>query len=212
MRLTLAGGFVACLTAGVFAQPSWTPARLVDGAPPAIPVEAVSGGEVFVEATVTRTGAVSDVAALRITPPFTQSVLDAVRDWRFQTADQSQVLIACVFRPPTLNGVTLGEPPRDVTAASEDVAVPVKTVIPLYPPMALADGAVIVHVTVGVDGRVANATAVRSAAAFDESAVAAARQWLFRPARIDGRLEQTAAFLVFAFRQPVAAPVALPSS
>jgi TonB family protein len=62
---------------------------------------------------------------------------------------------------------------------------------------------VVVQVAVGVNGQVVNAATVRSAAGFDELALAAARQWTFRPARIHGRLEQTFAYLVFAFRRPV---------
>jgi TonB family protein len=115
----------------------------------------------------------------------------------------SKVLIACVFRPPSLNSPTLGEPPKDVRPASDDVAGPLNTVTPAYPPMASADGVVVVQVIVGVSGRVVTAATVSSAPGFDEAALAAARQWMFRPARIHGRLEETFAYLVFAFRRPV---------
>jgi TonB family protein len=221
MRVTLAGVVVVWLTTGVSSQTSWKPAKFVAGMPPIIPLEAVSGGEVLVEATVTDVGEVGDLVPLRITPPFTQQVLEAVGDWRFQAAEQmvakvpgdprsivreavaSRVLIACVFRPPALNSPTIGEPPKDVQRASDDVAVPLSTVTPAYPPLGLADGVVVVQVAVGVNGQVVNAATVRSAAGFDELALAAARQWTFRPARIHGRLEQTFAYLVFAFRRPV---------
>jgi TonB family protein len=121
-------------------------------------------------------------------------------------AVESKVVIACIFRPPTLNSPTVGEPPKDVQPAGDDVAVPSSTVTPPYPPMALADGTVIVQVAVDVNGRVVNATTVRSAPGFDEAALAAARQWTFRPARIHGRLEETFAYIVFGFRQPVTSP------
>jgi TonB family protein len=181
----------------------------------------VAGGEVFVEATVTNTGRVGALTTLRTTPPFTQSVLDTVRGWQFQPAEQmipkvpgdsrsrlteaveSKVVIACVFRPPTLNSPTIGQPPKDVQPATDDVAVPLSTVTPPYPPLALSGGTVMVQVTVDVNGHVASATTVRSAPGFDESALTAARQWTFRPARIHGRLEETFAYIVFAFRQPV---------
>jgi TonB family protein len=221
IRLTRAGLVVAGLTIGVFAQTSWKPAKFREGMLPVTPVQAVAGGEVFVEATVTDAGRVGDLTTLRTSPPFTQSVLDAVRGWGFQPAEQtipkvpgdprsvvteaieSKVVIAGVFRPPTLNSPTVGEPPKDVRPATGDVAVPLRTVTPLYPPLALADGTVLVQVTVGVNGSVVSATTVRSAPGFDESALTAARQWTFRPARIHGRLEETFAYLVFAFRQPV---------
>jgi TonB family protein len=224
MGLAQAGLVALCLTVGVFAQTSWKPAKFREGMLPVTPVQAVAGGEVFVEATVTSAGRVGDLTTLRTSPPFTQSVLDAVRSWRFQPAEQmipkipgdprsivteaieSKVVIAGIFRPPTLNSPTVGEPPNDVRPATGDVAVPLKTVMPLYPPLALADGTVLVQVRVGVNGRVVSATTVRSSPGFDESALTAARQWTFRPARIRGRLEETFAYIVFAFRQPVTSP------
>jgi protein TonB len=65
------------------------------------------------------------------------------------------------------------------------------------------DGTVLVQVTVDVNGRVVSATIMRSAAGFDESAITAARQWTFRPALIHGRPEETFAYILFSFRQPV---------
>jgi TonB family protein len=69
--------------------------------------------------------------------------------------------------------------------------------------MALADAVEVVQVTVGVTGQVLTATTVKSVAGFDEAALATARQWTFRPARIHGRLEESYAYLVFGFRRPV---------
>jgi TonB family protein len=191
---------------------------------PLTPFQAVAGGEVFVQATVTNAGLIGDVTVLRTSPTFAPNVLEAVRGWRFQPAEQrapttprdpravvteaveSTVLVACVFRPPTLNTPTVGDPPKNVGTAADDVAFPLRTVTPLYPPLAVGDGTVLVQVTVGVDGNVVAAAIVRSAPVFDASALSAARGWTFRPARIHGRVEETFAYLVFAFRQPVTFP------
>src|SRR5439155_12588032 len=126
MRLTAVLVF-ACLTSGVVAQPSWKAAKLRDAMLPTTPVQAVSAGEVFVEVTVTDAGLVGDLTTLRTTPPFTQAVLDALRGWRFQPAEeaiprvpgdprsivirpvQSKVVVACLFRAPTLNTPTGGD-------------------------------------------------------------------------------------------------------
>ena len=105
-------------------------------------------------------------------------------------AVESTVLVACVFRPPTLNTPTVGETKKNVGTAADDVAFPLRTVTPLYPPLAVGDGTVLVQVTVGVDGNVVAATVVRSAPVFDESALSAERRWTFRPARIHGRCEK----------------------
>jgi len=224
MRAIQTSLVVASLGIGVFAQTSWNPPRLREGALPLTPVQAVAGGEVFVQLGVTDAGLVSDVTALRTSPPFAQYVVDEVRGWRFQPAvrtapkrpgdprsivteaAESEVLVACIFRPPTLNTPTVGEPPTDVGTATDNVAFPLSTVTPLYSPLARGAGTVLVEVTVGVDGSVVTASIVQSAPAFDEPALNAARQWTFRPARIHGRLEGTFAYLVFAFRQPVTSP------
>jgi TonB family protein len=201
--------------------PPWKAAQFRGGVLPLTPVQAVAGGEVFVEATVTNAGVVGELTTLRTSEPFSQYVLTAIRGWRFQAAEESvfrrpgdprsietravesRVLVACVFRPPTLNTPTLGVPPKDVQRATEDVAVPFSTVTPLYPPLALGDATVLLQVTVDITGSVVGATIVRSVPGFDESALTAARRWIFRPARINGRLEETMAYIVFAFRQPV---------
>ena len=36
-----------------------------------------------------------------------------------------------MFRPPTLNGPTLGTPPRDVASASDEIPFPTTTVMPI---------------------------------------------------------------------------------
>jgi TonB family protein len=217
----IAAVVVLSLPATAGAQGRFAPARYVSGDPPGVLVATVSGGEVFVEMTVTDTGRPGAIAALRASPGFTEYVLATLRGWRFQSAFQmgpgvsgdgvriepgpmqSKVLVACVFRAPVLIGPTLGEPSRDVQAAADDVAFPLTTVTPPYPPMALADASVVVEVTVGITGDVSSAGIVRSVPGFDEAALAAARQWKFRPARIHRLLEETLAYLVFVFRMPV---------
>jgi TonB family protein len=57
---------------------------------------------------------------------------------------------------------------------------------------------------VGSDGIVRTATVLRSAPGFDDSALQAALQWKFRPARLHGSPVSASAVLVFAFRQPIA--------
>ena len=75
--------------------------------------------------------------------------------------------------------------------------------MPRYPPLAREGGTVIVEVRVDSVGAVFDAKAVRRAPPFDELALAAARQWTFRPARVGVTAVDTLAYIVFAFRQPV---------
>ena len=225
MRFTFATLAVTFLAATLSAQESWTPPRLQTGSSPATPVMAVSGGEVFLEVTVTETGVVSYIDVLKATPPFTDMVLDAVRGWTFLPAERteevtsgtppsaatelvtepvvSKVFVGVIFRPPSLYTPTLGSPPTDVAAPTEEVAAPLSSATPGFPPQALFSGTVLTEVTIGVDGRVSNIEVIQPAAGFDELAVGAARQWSFRPARVNGRFEETYAYIAFAFRAPV---------
>jgi hypothetical protein len=103
--------------------PSYTPPRLVRGDLPSLPPpNVVGGGEVMIEATIDQRGALTGPIVLRSTPPFSNLVLDAVSRWAFtparattggkETVVDGTVLIAAVYRPPTLmNGPTLGNRP-----------------------------------------------------------------------------------------------------
>jgi TonB family protein len=62
---------------------------------------------------------------------------------------------------------------------------------------------VLTEVTIGVDGGVTNTEVVQAADGFDEVALGAAHQWSFRPARVNGRFEETFAYIAFAFRTPI---------
>ena len=122
-----------CALLFMAAQEQPTPARYVSGELPAIPVQTVGAGQVFVELAVTASGTVSTATILRATPPFTDAVVSAVQSWRFDPARDSDdpkeplrdtpstVLVAAIFRPPTmLNGPVAGTPPKDVGGAVGD--------------------------------------------------------------------------------------------
>ena len=93
---------------------------------------------------------------------------------------ESTVLVAGIFRPPTLNTPTLGEPPRNVASASNETPFPLTTVMPRYPPLARDSGIVLVEARVDAGGGVADVKVIRSARPFDEPALDAAR-WLNTP-------------------------------
>lgn len=73
-----------------------------------------------------------------------------------------------------------------------DVKVPTKVhdVAPVYPAIAQAarvQGIVIVQATIDVDGRVVDATVLRSVPLLDQAAVDAVRQWRYTPTRLNGQ-------------------------
>jgi len=202
---------------------SRTPARFRAGSPPQIPIQAVSGADVAVEATVGPNGRVSAVTSLRHASPFTEAMTAAVRTWQFEAAvdtsaepagdDQtrivktpveSRVLVLGLFRPPALFPGTLGTPPADRGRASETVPYPTGRVeLPQFPPNALMDGVVVVELAVGPDGTIGRARVIQSSPAFDQPALDAARAIAFRPARVHGRPSPSLVYVVAAFRQPI---------
>ena len=189
-------------------QLSTAPAQYRSGPLPPIPTHAVGGGEVLLEIRVTHSGSVNGVTALRSTPPFTDLLSTAVQAWRFQPAQhdgpvESTVLVAAVFRPPTFDAPTLGSGASNVATPGRESPVPMKMVTPQYPPRAIGNRAVLVEARVGSSGNVSEAKVVSPASGFDDAAVQAARQWLFRPAESAGSPAPSIAYIVFGFRQPV---------
>ncbi len=188
-------------------------ARLRGGSLPGMPVQAVSAGEVLLSVNVSDAGAVGPIDVLRSTPPFTDAVLAAVRDWRFAPAEDalrkpmaSRVLVGAMFGPPSLNTPTVGEPPKDVAPAAASLPWPAATTMPLYPPNARSAGAVLVETLVAATGKVVGVTVVRSAPPFDNPAMDAARAWSFRPPQAGGVPPNAYVYLIFVFRPPVVGP------
>jgi TonB family protein len=205
----------------LLAQDSFSPARYRTGAVPAVPALVVGGGQVILELAIDRDGRVTVVTPLRTTPPFTNLLTDAVRDWHFsparedvrqnstradelQTSVESKVLVAAVYRPPAMNAPTLGELPKNIASPSTDVAFPLTIAAPLFPPSARASGVVLLETRVNRDGSVGESTVVRSAPPFDDAARAALRKWKFRPAHVRGVPVSTFVYLLFGFPVPVA--------
>jgi TonB family protein len=202
------------------AQPSFFSARYVSGNLPVAPVLAVSGGEVFLEVLVATDGHVDSIRTLRATPPFTDAMIAAVRDWWFEPAIRvleptpgvmtelarpiaDAVFVAGMFAPPALNGPTSGQPSQDLLSASSQAPSPKIVDASAYPPRAWGSGAVLIEVTIDGAGAVRDTQVRVSSPAFDEAAVAAARSWSFNAARRDAMPVVTHAYLVFVFRPPV---------
>jgi Gram-negative bacterial TonB protein C-terminal len=214
---------VACaLIQALPTQGAFTPARLRSGPVPPLPALVTGGGQVALELTVNPDGRVAAVTPLVTTPPFTDFMVQAVRDWQFQPAEveaeaereapasarsrqrvASKVLAIGVFRQPALVGPTIGEIPKGVTPPSDEMAFPVNISTPPYPVTARDPGVVLVEVRIELDGRVGDAAALTAAPPFDALAVQAARESEFRPARVRGRPVMTRAYIVFGFAEPV---------
>lgn len=218
MRLAV----VAALAFAVSLEAADAPALFQSGTVPTLPVMSVDvgGGEVLLEVSVDRTGAISVIKPLRDTATFTERMTQSVNTWRFKPAERdiptaqskpggpstervdTKVLVAGVFRRPAVIGLTLGEPVRDVAAASADIPFPTSLVPPAYPPAALSPGVVLVEVRVNAIGAVSDARIRLSAPGFDDVALSTARQWRFRPAKAGGANAPSVAYIVFGFPVP----------
>ena len=87
--------------------------------------------------------------------------------------------------------VQLSAPPPAPVRIGPGIQAPVKLfeVQPIYPPIARqahVTGLVIIEAVIGTDGRVTDARVLRSAPLLDEAALAAVRQWRYRPTLLGG--------------------------
>jgi TonB family protein len=219
--LRLSGASIAAFALGGVIFGQFRPAQYQSGSVPPTAIQALGGGQVLVEATITAQGVVEDVRPLRETPPFTADVVRTVRGWLFSPATQrlqaepgeapvispqavrSKVLIAAWFRPPTINTSTLGAVPQDVAAPSEEIPFPITSETPTFPITAAFDGAVLLECRISTAGHVSSVRVLHSGAVFDSPALDAVRKWTFRPARIRGVPSETLVYVSFGFRQPI---------
>jgi TonB family protein len=193
----------------------FTPPRLIGGDPPGLPpATVVGGGEVLVEVTVDKSGAVSRATLIRNTPPYGQMVLDAVRRWRFTPAHdlnedgrdeavESSVLIAAVYRSPTLmNGPTLGPAPVDLSRPSSAAPYPVTMAPPVHPIQSANPGVVLLEVSLDEAGITKAIRTVRSNPGLDTAARDAVSKWNFRGASFRARPVASRAYVIVGFPVP----------
>jgi TonB family protein len=209
------------LLAPVTAVSLWagTPALFQNGAIPVLSVKSteVGGGEVLLEVSVNRTGAVTSMRSLRETATFTERMTGSVQTWKFSPAEveiapalrkpggpttepvETRLLVAGVFHRPALIGATLGAPIRDVATAATDIPFPTTLITPKYPPRAIGPGVVLVEARVDAKGNVTDAKVLMSSAPFDSAALDAARLWKFRAAKPEGVSTPAVVYIVFGF-------------
>ncbi len=99
------------------------------------------------------------------------------------------VPLALLLAGPAL----VGAQEQPLAAGTDNVPVPKKKkhVQPVYPREALAEGIrgiVILDLVIDTEGRVADIRIIRSIPGLDEAALAAARQWVYNPVKVDGQL------------------------
>jgi hypothetical protein len=201
----------------------FTPPRLVSGEPPGLPGPMiVGGGEVLVDATIDKRGAVTHPVIIRDTQPYGQMVLDAISKWRFTPAvapgadgkDEvvdAPVLIAAVYRSPALyNGPSLGPPPADAGRASGAIPYPTAMPAPGYPPQAMFGDVVLLEVSLDDAGNSRGVRVVKSNQGFDGVARDAVSRWKFRGASFRSRPVPSIVYVIMGFTPPNGAATPTP--
>lgn len=92
--------------------------------------------------------------------------------------------------------------PDDQAASRIEKPIPTKKVSAVYPQDAKEkriQGNVELDVTVGADGRVKDVSVRKSIPELDAAAIAALRQWEFRPGRVDGKPADAVVTITIAF-------------
>src|SRR5262249_13854760 len=102
---------------------------------------------------------------------------------------RQQITAAAIARLPPVPKSS--PPPADAVRVGGDVKTPVKIkdVRPVYPDLAAAaevQGIVIVEITIGADGKVAQVGVLRSIPLLDAAAIEAVRQWEYQPTVVGG--------------------------
>jgi TonB family protein len=191
-----------------------TAPRLRDGALPLPNLEAVGGGEVVLELAIDSDGRVARVDLVRSTPPYGDTLVRTVRDWRFEPAtDQSldrrvavasRVLLAAVFRAPTLYaGPTTGVSPQVQGPPSEHLPQIESLVVPAYPPTAIGDASVLVEIELPAGSDPSAYRLLSPTSGFDDAALDAVRAWRFTFRRSTNTADPLFVYAVLGFRSPV---------
>ena len=75
-----------------------------------------------------------------------------------------------------------------------------------YPPTSIAEGTVILEVTIGTGGNIESVKVISGVASLTEAAERSLRQWKFRAATLDGRPVRASIVTAFTFTRPVVLP------
>lgn len=194
---------------GVIVTTTEKAARVYDGfATPKIirevsPEYPLSARSVRVQGTVTLTvrvgkdGTVRDALIRGHVVPLDNVALAAVKQWRFEPPLFNGAPVEFVFTArmtfaadqPVVK-LAMGSAGIPLDAANDfDAPKPITRVTPAYPTAAQkagVTGMVILEVVLDKNGKVKSVTVLRHAAALEQAAVEAVRQWQYEPARLNG--------------------------
>lgn len=193
---------------------AFVPAEIVSATDLVYPIRSIAVGTVVFEITVSETGAVEDVRPIREIQSLTETAAESVRKWQFKSAllggkpTRSRTVVAVTFNPAALPAQNVPFPPLSATAPSYRAVLepePVNVVaasFPQYPSNSVTTGTVVLRVTVGKEGRVEDAVAVRDIASLTASCIRSLKEWRFEPAQLRGKPILSSIAIAFVLRPP----------
>ncbi len=176
---------------------------------PVYPPNVLAGGTVIATLSISR-GSVAEVTIVSGNEPFAESVMTALKAWRFspEIAD-ARVPVVVYFRNP--NPMTASPAAQEVdlprgSRRDRTLAYPAKVVEPVYPANALGQGSAVVRLEIDQSGKVTRVDPLKSSGDLARSFANAAPMWRFLPAEDDkGHPVPSEALAVCVYRLPVLA-------
>jgi TonB family protein len=172
------------------------PTKVVDVKPvyPASAKDAGIQGVVILEVSIGKDGKVTAAKVLRSIPQLDQAAIDAVKQWEYTPTLKNGVPVPVsmtvtvsfkLAQSPAAGGAAVPRVGGAKMSAPTKV-VDVKAVYPEAAREARIQGAVILELSIGKDGKVTAAKVLRSIPELDQAAIDAATQWEFTPTLKDG--------------------------
>jgi TonB family protein len=181
----------------------------------AYPPQSSGPGMVTLDVSVDPSGSVQKIVAVRDVPPFTNTAISAVNNWKFAPASNGGQPVAgvarinIIFNPFNPGNVSIPNKPlpspenpaTNVTGVFQPADVQAANYA-TYPPNTTAFGTVVLHVRVGASGGVTAVKALHRVAALASPSVQAVKSWQFVPATYEGKVISSHTTVAFVFANP----------
>jgi hypothetical protein len=192
----------------------FSPAGITSASNIAYPVNTLASGAVSLLLSLDGSANIQNVQVLRDSPPLTSSVQDAVQLWTFTPASLHGVPVASEISVTTIFNIFN---PAGGAASQSLVLAPSQSVYPdasqfmppqitlasyaNYPANSVAQGTVVLDVTVGVAGQPKQFRAVYGVAPLTQQATNAVKTWQFSTATLKGQPVSAHIIIAFIFQR-----------
>ncbi len=192
----------------------FSPAGITSASNIAYPLNTLASGAVSLLLSLDSSANIQNVQVLRDSPPLTSSVQDAVQLWTFTTALLHGAPVASEISVTTIFNIFN---PAGGAAAQSLVLAPSQSVYPdasqfmppqissasyaNYPANSVAQGTVVLDVTVGVAGQPKQFRVVYGVAPLTQTAINAVKTWGFNAATIKGQPVSAHIIIAFVFQR-----------